>query len=372
MKNLKKFGIIFAVSFVILGIIALFACGFVADTVCGIFNNSSKNLDNSLSPAETTPTDEADERLSKKVDGKSFTWLWVVSDYRPEVFDDYYPADEAAAKKLGDFGTLGKSYRLPSATNIILVRGFVDTREYFIMTIPSVTRISTSAGDYTLGDYYAVSGTSGLVSKVEAMTGLKVDYYSVIHSTDLSEIANAAGSIECKLPVSIYTDGKNYVSAPPAVTTSKDETTAKKADDKKKETSDKEETTAPLTNELDRSDSVKLAKKLMPALLYYDPTDGIEQEMTIEQSFATGLMNNLSDKSDTALQSILSSLSDTFVSSNLKTEAIYLHGEVIRAFSWFELHVSTYPGKFVVGKGGNAAYYKANIEDGVRYFYNFR
>lgn len=371
MKNLKKFGIIFAVSLVILGIIALFACGFVADTVCGIFNNSSKNLDNSLSPVDTSPAGKDDERLSKKVDGKSFTWLWVVSDYRPEVFDDYYPANEAAAKELGEFGTLGKQYRLPSASNIILVRAFVDTREYLIMTIPSVTRITTSAGDYTLGDYYAVAGTSGLVSKVEAMTGLKVDYYSVIHSTDLSDIANAVGSIECTIPVSIYTDGKNYVSAPPVVTTAKGETTAKKPDDKK-DTSDKEETTAPLTNELDRSDSVKLAKKLMPALLYYDPTDGIQQEMTIEQSFATGLLSNLSEKSDTALQSVLSSLSKVFVSDNLSTDAIFLHGEVIRAYSWFEVHTVTYPGKLVAGKGESTAYYRANIEDGVRYFYDYR
>ncbi|MDD6095450.1 MAG: hypothetical protein PUC29_06890 [Clostridia bacterium] len=372
MKNLKNFGITFAVSLVILGIIALFACGVVADTVCGIFDGGNGDMDNMLSPADTSPSAGSDDLLSKKVDGESFTWLWVVSDYRPDVFDDYYPANEEAAKALGDFGTLGKEYRLPSATNLILVRAFVDTREYIIMTIPSVTKISTSAGDYTLGDYYAVAGTSELVSKVEAMTGLQINYCSVIHSTDLSQLANTVGSVECTVPVDIYTDGKNYVSAPVEETTAKKTETTAKAQTSSKESSTTLEPPVVLTKELDRSESVKLAKKLMPALLYYDPSDGIQQEMTIEQSFARGLMANLSDCSDSTLQSMLSSLSGVFVSSNVKTDAIYLHGEVIRAYSWFDVHTVTYPGKFVAGKGGDSSYYKPNLEEGVKYFYNYR
>ena len=37
MTNLRNFGIIFAVSLIVLGVIALFATGYVADTVCAIF-----------------------------------------------------------------------------------------------------------------------------------------------------------------------------------------------------------------------------------------------------------------------------------------------------------------------------------------------
>ena len=50
MKNLKSFGITLAVSLVILAVAALFACGFVADTVCGIFSGGGKDLDQILSP----------------------------------------------------------------------------------------------------------------------------------------------------------------------------------------------------------------------------------------------------------------------------------------------------------------------------------
>ena len=374
MKNLKNFGITFAVSLVILGIIALFACGFVADTVCGIFNGSSDGMDDMLNPVETDGAN-ADDRMSRQVDGESFAWLWIVSDYRPDVFGNYYPNSADEARGLGDFGTLGKSYRLPTASNLVLVRAFVDTREYIIMTIPAMSKIQTPAGEYTLGEYYAVSGAEGLKAKVEAMTGLTIDYYSVIHSTDLYDLANTVGSIECTIPVDIYTDGKNYVSAPVEETTSKKsaETTEKKKDtETKKADVTTFKPTVPLTNELDRADSVKLAVKLMPALLYFDPVDGIEQEMVIEQSFARGLLTNLSGCSDTSLQSMLSTLDDIFVTSNLNTDAIFLHGEVIRAFSWFQVTTVTYPGKLVAGKSVESSYFKANLEKGVSYFYNYR
>ncbi len=371
MKNLKNFGITFAVSLVILGIIALFACGFVADTVCGIFNGGSDGMDDAMNPVETGASD-SDDRMNRKVDGESFTWLWVISDYRPNVFSNYYPSNADQAKELGDFGTLGKNYRLPAASNLILVRAYVETREYFIATIPAMAKIQTPAGEYTLGEYYAVSGASGIVSKVEALTGLSIDYYSVLHSTDLYDLANTVGSIECTIPVDIFTDGKNYVSAPVEETTKKEDKDKETEKTTKKAAVTTSKATVPLTNELDKADSVRLATKLMPALLYFDPVDGIDQEMTIEQSFAKGLLTNLSECSDTALQSMLYNMEDIFVFNNVGTDAIYLHGEVIRAFPWFEVHTVTYPGKLVVGKGNASSYYKLNIEDGVKYFYNYR
>ena len=45
MTNLRNFGIIFAVSLVILGIIAIIACGYVAETVCAIFAERGDELD---------------------------------------------------------------------------------------------------------------------------------------------------------------------------------------------------------------------------------------------------------------------------------------------------------------------------------------
>ena len=375
MKNLKNFGITFAVSFVILGIIALIACGFVADTVCGIFDGSAGNKDN-MNPADTTKNAEDDEeRLNRQIDGQSFCWLWVVSDYRPDVFDDYLPSADDA-REMSGFGTLGKNYRLPSATNIVLVRAWLDSRQYYLVNIPAMTKLETPSGEYTLGDYYAVSGIGGLKNCVEAMTGLTVDHYCVIHSTDLYDLANTVGSVECTIPKDIFTDGKNFVSAPAPVTTAIAKvTTAKGSKDTTSKSKAAVTTAAPkvtLTNELDRAESVKLATKLMAALLYYDPTDGLDDEMIIEQSFAKGLMTNLSEMSHSSLCSALDTLRNVFVSTDLDEEAIYLNGEVIRAFSWFEIHSVTYPGKLVSGRSNGNAYFKPDLQQGTKFFYNFR
>lgn len=363
MKSLKSFGITFAASLVILGIIALFACGFVADTVCGIFDGSG-DLDN-MNSADTTASAMGEEdRLNKQLNGQSFTWMMVVSDYRPDVYDNYYPTSPEQAKGLGDFGTLGKDYRFTEATNIIVIRAFVDTREYVILTIPSMSKLEMPSGEYTLGEYYAVGGTEALKEAVEAMTGFTIDYYSVIHSTDLYDLADTVGSIECTIPVNIVKDGAKYTTGAKTPTTV----------DRKGKKDTKEDTKAPdpTDYELDAADSVFLASKLMPALLYYDPSDGINQEMIIEQSFARGLMNNLSQASDSMLQSMLEALDGVLVSTNLDDDAIYLNGEVIRAFSWFEVHCVTYPGKMVAARGNNDAYYNPGLEEGAGYCYDYR
>lgn len=376
MRNLRNFGITLAVSLVILAIAALFACSFVADTVSGIFIGGSKNLDDILNPIETGDADkDKNDRLSKEISGESFTWLWAVSDYRPDDFDNYYPSGESDVKSMKDFGILGSDYRFPDATNIVLIHADVKTREYIITVIPSSTRISTPAGDISLGRVYALGGIEELSEKVGIMTGLNIDYYTVMHSTDLSKLASTIGSIEMKLPVDIYTDGKNYVSAPKETDTTDDSSSAK--DTTKKDTTAADstsdgETTVTYTNELDRADSVKLAKKLMAALLYYDDSDGITDEMTIMQSFVRGVMTNISACSDSELTAMLNGLDKSFVSNNVTTNAVILSGEVIRAYTWFDVSVTTYPGKFVAKRGNNEAYYKPDIDDGVAMFYKYR
>lgn len=376
MKNLRNFGITLAVSLVVLAVAAIFACSFVADTVSAIFTGSGKSLEELLNPIDTDENSgDKNDRMSREITGESFTWLWVVSDYRPDDFDDYYPGSESDIKDMKDFGILGKEYRFLEATNIVLVHADVKTREYLITTIPAVTRVSTAAGDMSLGRVYALGGASELCEKVETMTGIKVDYCTVIHSTDLSKLANTIGGVTMTLPVDIYTDGKNFVSAPKAETTVDDTTdkakdSAKDTTDTDGEDEDEDEETTTLENELDRADSVKLAKKLMSALLYYDSSDGITDEMTILQSFARGVMDNISECSDSELTAMLTGLDKTFVSNNVTSDAVILSGEVIRAFTWFDVQVTTYPGRFVSKPTG--AYYNPDVDEGVSMFYKYR
>ncbi len=379
MKNLRNFGIIFAVSLVVLGIIALFACGYVADTVCSIFTDDGEDLDKILKPdADTTSigNEGEDDRFTRNINGESFTWLMVVSDYRPSVFDNYYPQSADDVDGLKDFGILDDEYKFIEATSIVLVHANVEAREYIVMSIPSATKVSTPAGDNTLGKIYSMSGMETLAGEVSSMTGMDIDYYSVIHSSNLEAVANTVGSIECNIPVDIAFDGKNYVSLPPELldenTTEEEETT------EKKETTDEDgetESTEPETTyvkALDKANSVNLAKKLPAALLYYDDTNGIDDEMLILQSFANGLLTNLSDKSDGDLTSAFNSINKKLVKTNITKDDVLAHTEVIRAYSWFKVQIINYHGKFVSSRGGRDGFFNPDTDAAISFFADYR
>ena len=76
MTNLRNFGIIFAVSLVVLGIVALIATGYVSETVCAIFEEKGDSLDKLLvnDPADTTGigNEGDDDRMSRELNGESF------------------------------------------------------------------------------------------------------------------------------------------------------------------------------------------------------------------------------------------------------------------------------------------------------------
>ncbi|MBQ8474556.1 MAG: hypothetical protein IJ499_02705 [Clostridia bacterium] len=382
MRNLRNFGITFAVSLVILGIVAIFASKYVAGAVTDIFNGKDKELDEILNvTVETTPEQgETDERFTKELNGESFNWLIVVSDKRTDVYDDYYPTKSQLEKKDKDEpGLLGEDYRLVEADCIALVRADVVAREYVIMTIPSITRVETGTGDYTLGEVYAIYGIDYLCEKVSSMVGLEINYYTLMNSADLPSLASTVGAIECELPVNIGFNGKEYITyVEPEETTAVETKAETKAPekDKDKETGDGEETDAPETeppvvSELDAAGSVKLAKKLEAALLYADYSDGIAEETIILKSFVNGLLNNLSSASDKSLQNMLKSLEGK-IKTNITAEDITKCGETIRAYSWLAKQSAVYPGRLVKASANKEAFYMPDINEAMEFFYNYR
>lgn len=361
-RNLRNFGITFAVSFVILGIVAIFASRFVADTVCGVFTGDGvKNL-NELLNAETTDASdlEQDERFTRELNGKSFTWLMVVTDERTSVYDNYFPdADDIKALHEEDsFGILGKDYRYVGAAGIALIHADVDKREYTVMAIPSITRVETGSGDFNLSEIYSYYGIDFLKAKIEGLTGMVVDYYTVLNCTDLTSLANVIGGVDCKIPVDIYANGPLYVSKPPEESTDAGE--------------DVQEDAPQYELELEKSDVSKLSAKLEAALLYSDLSDGITDEMTIMQSFAQGVLKNLSKASQSGLITYYEGMKNKFSATNLDQSVVKDAAEVVQAYSWLEVQTLVYPGRFVPAKGSQGAYYNPDLEDAVHYFYKYR
>ncbi len=400
MRNLRNFGITFAISLVVLGIVAIFAARYVAGAVTDIFNRNDKDISQILVTPEDTSSEEGDEddKFSKKLEGETFTWLMVVYDKRTTVYNDYYPTSSKIEKVEGaGEGLLGKDYRLVEAKAIAVVHANVKTRDYIMMTIPTITKVETGTGDYTLGELYAVYGIDFLREKVGTMIGIDIDYYTVMNAIDLPSLASSIGAVTCELPLPIGFNGKEYVTyvdpedvkdTEAATTEAEDSSVAEPLpdetfllDDPVESETDKEETTVPeteapettvtITNELDAAKTVKLAKKLGVALLYSDYSDGIEQEMTILASFVNGVLNNITNSSNNALQNIIRGLENK-MTTNIRTEDIVKNGDVIRAYSWMGKQTYVYPGRFVSASANKEAFYIPDTNEAMEIFYNYR
>lgn len=384
MRNLRNFGITFAVSLVVLGIVAIFAARYVAGAVTDIFNTNNKDLGQILiTPEETTPDNTVkDDKFTRELEGETFTWLMVVYDKRTNVYDDYYPS-KSQIEKSDEAGILGKDYRLVEADAIAVVHANVVTRDYIIMTVPSITKVETATGDYTLGEVYGIYGIEYLSEKIGSMIGLDIDYYTAMNATDLSSLASSVGAVSCELPVAIGFDGKEYVTFIDPEDTTVAETkpqpkpeTKPKADKETEKGETEAETEPPetepvITNELDAAKSVKLSKKLDAAILYSDYSDGIEQEMTILTSFVNGVLNNISSSSDGALQNILRGL-EKKMKTNITADEITKNGDVIRAYTWMGKQTIVYPGRLVSASANKEAFYMPDVNEAMEFFYNYR
>ena len=376
MRNLRNFGITFAISWVVLGIVAIFAARYVAGAVTDIFNTNDKDINQILvTPEDTSSQDDAqDDKFSKPLEGETFTWLMVVYDKRTSVYDDYYPSSSKIEKVEGaGEGLLGEDYRLVEAKAVAVVHANVETRDYIIMTIPTITKVETGTGDYTLGEIYGVYGIDFLCEKVGTMIGLDIDYYTVMNAIDLPSLATSIGAVTCELPLPIGYDGKEYVTfVEETEDTSSSETDAAAPAEQATEADPSEtEPEVVITNELDAAKSVKLSKKLGVALLYSDYSDGVDQEMTILASFVNGVLNNISNSSDNAMQNIIRGL-ESKMKTNIQSADIAKNGDVIRAYSWMGKQTVVYPGRFVSASANKEAFYMPDTNEAMEIFYNFR
>ena len=376
MRNLRNFGITFAISLVVLGIVAIFAARYVAGAVTDIFNTNDKDINQILvTPEDTSSQDGAqDDKFSKPLEGETFTWLMVVYDKRTSVYDDYYPSSSKIEKVEGaGEGLLGEDYRLVEAKAVAVVHANVETRDYIIMTIPTITKVETGTGDYTLGEIYGVYGIDFLCEKVGTMIGLDIDYYTVMNAIDLPSLATSIGAVTCELPLPIGYDGKEYVTfVEETEDTSSSETDAAAPAEQATEADPSEtEPEVVITNELDAAKSVKLSKKLGVALLYSDYSDGVDQEMTILASFVNGVLNNIASSSDNAMQNIIRGL-ESKMKTNIQSADIAKNGDVIRAYSWMGKQTVVYPGRFVSASANKEAFYMPDTNEAMEIFYNFR
>lgn len=214
LSGLKNFGIVFVLCLVIFGIIASLAVTFVTSAVDDIFEEKNQLEEILNKESEEAAASGDGEPLP---DGESFTVFIAVTDYDPAHYYYYpYGADLSdLMKRSGDrtMGVLSLGYKAVTTKLNAIVRFDKEKREYTVTPVSSHTKVFTPSGYLKLGEVYSVLGPEYLVRKVEAITGIGIDYFMFFDALESPDIATALGAFNVELSKDIYSDGAAFGTA---------------------------------------------------------------------------------------------------------------------------------------------------------------
>lgn len=254
----KNFLVTFLVAALIFGTVGFFTSRYVSGIVSGILDGDQDELDQIISatPEDTTSggNDAPSVDLNQKVpEGSSFTLLFIGTDYRPDVYNNYFHSYADIDELTGGLkdaestvGILKTPVRRINATWLVLLRADKENREYVISYISPETCVSTPAGDAALGDVYGRYGSELLCEYVETMTQLRIDHSFIVDGINGSDFISSMGSVNIEVKHDIYSAGAYHVSSATSVVTEEESTVAPESeseskDDKKTEEADKKD-----------------------------------------------------------------------------------------------------------------------------------
>ncbi len=251
MLSAFKNGIIaFLIASLLFGTVGFFATNYVSGLVTEILDGEKHNLNNIINPSDDENNESTETKPNDKVpEGESFTALFIGTDYRPDIFDDYCVTEDDRKDLISSYdqqlGLLEADIRTVKATWIVLLRADKEEREFVSVYISPQTAVETPAGTATLGDVYGRYGVNTLCDHITAITGLGIDYNFIIDGERGIDFYNSMGSVSFELDVNIFSDGSKHISnetsvqtVVPDTTESPDENTEPSEDDKNKQTTD--------------------------------------------------------------------------------------------------------------------------------------
>lgn len=263
----KNFLITFLIAALIFGVIGYFATSYLSDIIAKIIDGeepSSTPVINAPSE-ETEPDDNGNEGEELKVpDGESFTFVVIGTDYRPDIYTDYYRTEEdfqkiidEAKKKAEEESkketstkdnkddtndkddkndkdskkddkkdskkkpdpsiVLDTDVRYVRATWIAIVRADKENREYAVCYLSPETEVSSPCGKSDLGEVYGLYGLDTLCQYINALTGLEVDYRFVMDGMNQLDFAKIMGEVTFELKTDLYAGKRWHLSSPTSV-----------------------------------------------------------------------------------------------------------------------------------------------------------
>ena len=363
----KNFFVTFLIAALVFGSVAYFATRFLTDTITGIFDAEENELDQILNPTTdsgavtsapvTEPPVKPDTPNPEDViQGESFKMLFIVTDYQPDIFNDYLPSDDQLAAMQNDpsvtTGVLGTAYRRPRACAVLLLRADKERSEFTFTAFPSAMRVSTSSGEQSMADLYNLYGRDFIVSEVASLTGLEIDYDLLLNITELSDIVTELGGIPMYFSKELYYNGRISTTVKP---------------------SDEDKDFLPLLygigkNNVDGPGAVAL-------LMNEDYSTGVAERCVTLVTFFTELLNKLTAMSEADLTAFYDNLcEDALIDTTFTVKELVSHADLIYAYTREDFKKTTlsYPGRFVAATETSEAYFEPNTKEGLALFKKYR
>ncbi len=192
MTVFRNFIIAFLLSLLVFGLLGYGLYGFLSSSMSSSKPENDLPSDSSdtaeqVKPEDTSPPDVQISGIS----GESFTVLYVLTDYRPDVYNDYKTSGE-----LDENGFL-KPRREVKTPVIVLEIVSKETGECIFTAIPASTLTTIDGMSRRLYDLYSVKGIDALCSKVTSLTGLPIDYYAVYEPKNFIKMIDSIGGVSC-------------------------------------------------------------------------------------------------------------------------------------------------------------------------------
>ena len=362
----KNFFVTFLIAALIFGSVAYFATQFLTDTITGIFDAEKNELDDILhsSTPDTTPVTEptdpgiTDPSTDRVIEGDSFNMLFIVTDYQPDIFHDYFPSDDDLADMENDeaafTGLLGTPFRRVGTCATVLLRADKERKEFTFTVFPSVMRVTTSAGSVSGSDLYSLYGRDHIVSRVSAMTGLSIDYYLVVNVTELSQIISNMGGINMYLTSDLYYNGQIATTQKPAPG---------------------EEDLIPLLYTIGNNDIDGAGATALMMHNEMDSAATVNARNTFLVSFLTAVMDKLTAMPETDLTAFYDDICANAMVDTTFAVPDFI-SEISLIYAWndpaFKKTTLEYPGRYVSATDSAAGYFEPNINQAIHLFKNYR
>ncbi len=202
LASVKSFSIAFAVALLIFGVTGYCVYPYINNDLLGGFayedETTAPEGDQTAPEGEQTEPTEEDPALD--VAGQSFTALFVVSDYQPDVFGDYR-CNVPDGAPIESYAANTRRYK---ADVIVLMRADKELGEYAFCAMPNNSAVTYGGRRLTFGQIYEQYGIEELTATISGAVGISINYYLEMRYDLLKNITDLMGGVLFNVPQDMY------------------------------------------------------------------------------------------------------------------------------------------------------------------------